>query len=81
MNQIFKEDEKEQPTKTKIVSIRVSDMDLKMFLYWLMTNKGPMSEFTRRVWKKTAEYEEYSQVEDKEWLKEIIEKAENKNSK
>lgn len=76
MNQIFKEDEKETPAKTKIVSIRVSDMDLKMFLYWLMVNKGPMSEFTRRVWKKTAEYEEYSRLKDKDWLKELIEEGE-----
>lgn len=80
MNQIFEEDEKEKPAKTKIVSIRVSDMDLKMFLYWLMTNKGPMSEFTRRVWKKTAEYEEYSRLKDKKWLKEIVEEAEKWNN-
>jgi hypothetical protein len=79
MNQIFNEDEKEKRPKTKIVSIRVSDLDLKMFLYWLMANKGSMSEFTRRVWKKTAEYEEYSRVKNKEWLKEIIEEAEKKN--
>jgi hypothetical protein len=79
MNQIFNEDEKEKRPKTKIVSIRVSDLDLKMFLYWLMANKGSMSEFTRRVWKKTAEYEEYSRMKNKEWLKEIIEEAEKKN--
>ncbi len=78
MNQIFKADEKEKQVKTKIVSIRVSDMDLKMFLLWLMTNKGSMSEFTRRVWKKTAEYEEYSRMENKQGLKKIVMEAENK---
>ena len=71
MERIFKEEEKSKP---KMVNIYVTDTDLKMFLHWLMINKGTISEFTRRAWKKTAEYEEYSRLENKERLREEVEK-------
>lgn len=53
---------------TRIVTIRVKDPEMKMFLKWLKKRKGNMSEFTRQLWKLTEEWDEFSRLEDKsEW--------------
>lgn len=55
---------------SKIVTIRVSDPELKLFLKWIIEKKGTMSEFTRRLWKMTAEWEEFLQVKEEFQLEE-----------
>ena len=74
MERIFQEKDKESKPKPKIITIRITDLEIKMFLLWLMEAKGPISEFTRRLWKTTAEWEEFQEIEDKEWLRKEIEK-------
>ena len=74
MTRIFPADPKIINKKPKIVTIRVTDLELKMFAVWIMNTKGPLSQFTREAWKTTAEWEEFQQLEDKDWLIKEVEK-------
>ena len=57
-----------QKHKTRIITIRVRDPEIKIFLKWLKERKGNLSEFTRQLWKLTEEWDEFSKLEDKsEW--------------
>ena len=69
MIKVFK-DQPRQKQKTKVMTIRVKDPDLILFLKWITDTKGNASEFTRQLWKLTEEWEEFSKIEDKSWLEE-----------
>lgn len=61
-------DKKKQ--KSRIITIRVIDPELKMFLRYIVETKGNMSEFTRQLWKLTEEWDKFKKLEDKSWLEE-----------
>lgn len=54
--------------KTRVVTIRVRDPELKRFLKWVRKEGGNLSEFTRQLWKLTAEWDEFLKLENKSKL-------------
>lgn len=61
MIKVFK-DKEEGKRKTRVVTIRVRDPQLKRFLNWVSKEKGNLSEFTRQLWKLTAEWDEFKKL-------------------
>ena len=58
------DDKTMQKQKPKVITIRVKDPDLILFLKWITETKGNASEFTRQLWKLTEEWEEWRRAQN-----------------